>query len=101
LPVPAKWSGSARGDACRELIERARAQTCAQSKIREEQRMPTLNWIGKEAVVKHHKDVPYRLVEPITELSCGEASSGNLIVQGDNLPALKMLGWTLHEELMA
>jgi hypothetical protein len=23
--------------------------------------MPTLNWIGKEAVVKHHKDVPFRL----------------------------------------
>ncbi|MGA7948880.1 MAG: hypothetical protein WCA45_01835 [Thiobacillaceae bacterium] len=24
--------------------------------------MPTLNWIGKEAVVKHHKDVPFRLL---------------------------------------
>ncbi len=24
--------------------------------------MPTLNWIGKDAVVKHHKDVPFRLV---------------------------------------
>jgi len=23
--------------------------------------MPVLNWIGKEAVVKHHKDVPFRL----------------------------------------
>ena len=32
--------------------------------------MPTLNWIGKEAVVKHHKDVPYRLLEPVLELSC-------------------------------
>ena len=27
--------------------------------------MPTLNWIGKDAVVKHHKDVPYRLLEPV------------------------------------
>lgn len=26
--------------------------------------MPTLNWIGKDAVVKHHKDVPIRLLEP-------------------------------------
>lgn len=53
--------------------------------------MPTLNWIGKEAVIKHHKAVPFRLVEPIEELSCGEADGGNLIVQGDNLLALKAL----------
>lgn len=53
--------------------------------------MPTLNWIGKEAVEKHHEDVPYRLLEPVSELSCGEADSGNLIVQGDNLHALKAL----------
>ncbi len=61
--------------------------------------MPTLNWIGKEAVVKHHKDVPYRLLEPVAELSCAphhpstssDSESGNLIVQGDNLHALKAL----------
>ena len=53
--------------------------------------MPTLNWIGKEAVVKHHKDVPFRLLEPVPELSCGDVASGNLIVQGDNLHALKAL----------
>jgi len=63
--------------------------------------MPTLNWIGKEAVVKHHKDVPFRLLEPVPELSCEKvgagdaansaAASGNLIVQGDNLHALKAL----------
>lgn len=53
--------------------------------------MPTLNWIGKEAVVKHHKDVPYRLLEPVAELSHGDPNSGNLIVQGDNLHALKAL----------
>ena len=33
--------------------------------------MPTLNWIGKEAVVKHHKEVPFRLLEPVPDLSCG------------------------------
>jgi adenine-specific DNA-methyltransferase len=38
--------------------------------------MPTLNWIGKEAVVKHHKDVPFRLLEPVPDLSCGPADSG-------------------------
>ena len=53
--------------------------------------MPSLNWIGKSAVVKHHKDVPYRLLEPVPELSCGDPDSGNLIVQGDNLHALKAL----------
>ena len=56
--------------------------------------MPTLNWIGKEAVVKHHKDVPFRLLEPVADLSCGPAQgkdTGNLIVQGDNLHALKAL----------
>lgn len=53
--------------------------------------MPTLNWIGKEAVVKHHKDVPFRLLEPVSELSCGDPDTSNLIVQGDNLDALKAL----------
>ena len=53
--------------------------------------MPVLNWIGKAAVVKHHKEVPYRLLEPVPELSCGSDDSGNLVVQGDNLHALKAL----------
>jgi site-specific DNA-methyltransferase (adenine-specific)/adenine-specific DNA-methyltransferase len=53
--------------------------------------MPTLNWIGKGAVVRHHKEVPFRLLEPVSDLSCGDAESGNLIVQGDNLHALKAL----------
>jgi len=53
--------------------------------------MPTLNWIGKEAVIKHHKEVPFRLLEAVPDLSCGDSESGNLIVQGDNLHALKAL----------
>ena len=54
--------------------------------------MPTLNWIGKDAVVKHHKDVPFRLLEPVPELLLRRpADGGNLIVQGDNLHALKAL----------
>ena len=55
--------------------------------------MPTLNWIGKDAVIRHHQQVPFRLLEPVAELSCGDnpAASGNLIVQGDNLHALKAL----------
>lgn len=69
--------------------------------------MPVLDWIGKQAVVKHHRDVAYRLLEPVPELSVraernrpegGEVEAsgtdsygGNLIVQGDNLLALKAL----------
>lgn len=53
--------------------------------------MPTLHWIGKESVVKHHDEVPFRLLEPIPKLSWGPGDSGNLIVQGDNLHALKAL----------
>lgn len=51
--------------------------------------MPTLNWIGKEAAVKHHKDVPFRLLEPVPELSCGEADTGSLVWDsGDQLEHL-------------
>jgi hypothetical protein len=46
--------------------------------------MPVLDWIGKAAVVTHHREVPYRLLEPVPELFCGETDSDNLIVQGDN-----------------
>ena len=53
--------------------------------------MPTLNWIGKQAVETHHKDVPFRLLEAVPELSAGDTDSGNVIVQGDNLLALKAL----------
>ncbi|EBA14426.1 adenine specific DNA methylase [Roseobacter sp. SK209-2-6] len=53
--------------------------------------MPELNWIGKNAVVNHHREVPYRLVHCDSELSAGDADSGNLLVQGDNLEALKAL----------
>ncbi len=53
--------------------------------------MPTLNWIGKDAVVNHHHQVPFHLLKDVPELSCGDPGSGNLIVQGDNLVALKAL----------
>src|SRR5216684_1662880 len=53
--------------------------------------MPTLNWIGKQAVVNHHQQVPFHLLKDVPELSTGDPGSGNLIVQGDNLVALKAL----------
>ncbi len=67
--------------------------------------MPTLNWIGKDKVVNHHQDVPYRVLEhkyhfdaelgeinqksKIKNPQYGE--SGNKIIHGDNLEALKSL----------
>ncbi|GGD13104.1 site-specific DNA-methyltransferase [Aquisalinus flavus] len=53
--------------------------------------MPTLDWIGKQAVVNHHRDVPYRLIHCDSELSAGDPDAGNLLVQGDNLEALRAL----------
>ena len=59
--------------------------------------MPTLNWIGKEKVVNHHRDVPFRVLEHQYGFSAetGETKeptgSGNMIIHGDNLEALKAL----------
>jgi adenine-specific DNA-methyltransferase len=52
--------------------------------------MPELNWIGKEDVLSHHNEIPYRLLKAEPSLSFGEHSE-NLIIQGDNLIALKAL----------
>lgn len=58
--------------------------------------MPTLNWIGKDKIVNHHQDVPFRVLEHkygfTTEGKQKKPTdSGNLIIEGDNLEALKTL----------
>jgi adenine-specific DNA-methyltransferase len=53
--------------------------------------VPTLDWIGKRAVVNHHREVPYRLIHCDKDKSVGDPDAGNLLVQGDNLEALKAL----------
>ena len=53
--------------------------------------MPVLDWIGKKAVVNHHREVPYRLLHCDRAKSVGDPDAGNLLVQGDNLDALKAL----------
>lgn len=53
--------------------------------------MPTLDWIGKQAVVNHHREVPTRLLHCDSKLSAGDPNAGNLLVEGDNLEALKAL----------
>ncbi len=56
--------------------------------------MPTLNWIGKEKVINHHQEVPYKILEPQytfgLDNKTGNASD-NKIIHGDNLEALKSL----------
>ena len=39
--------------------------------------MPTLNWIGKDKVINHHLDVPYRVLEH--RYGQGKPDSGNMI----------------------
>ena len=51
--------------------------------------MPTLNWIGKDKVVTHHQDVPFRVLDK--KYSFGTPDTGNMIIHGDNLEALKAL----------
>ena len=56
--------------------------------------MPTLHWIGKDKVINHHQDVPYRILEKQYTYKDGQesdATSENKIIHGDNLEALKSL----------
>ena len=56
--------------------------------------MPTLNWIGKEKIISHHLDVPFKVLNH--EYSCPSTpekgiKNENMIIRGDNLEALKSL----------
>ena len=58
--------------------------------------MPTLDWIGKDKVVNHHLDVPYRVLERQYSFDAEgthteDNGSENMIIHGDNLAALKSL----------
>ena len=50
-----------------------------------------LDWEGRAAVEDCHLAVPYQLVHCNGALSAGDKNAGNLLVQGDNLAALKAL----------
>ncbi|WP_414896860.1 site-specific DNA-methyltransferase [Rhodovulum sp. YEN HP10] len=52
--------------------------------------MPLLNWLTRDEDLKAADRVPYRLLDEVPELSRGEGAEG-LLVQGDNLEALKAL----------
>lgn len=48
--------------------------------------MPTLDWIGKKAVINHHNEVPFHLLKEEPSLSVGDP-----LVQGDSLQVSKAL----------
>lgn len=54
--------------------------------------MPMLKWAGKEKVVNHHNDVPFRVLERKWAFGDGVSTNGeNMVIHGDNLAALKAL----------
>lgn len=59
--------------------------------------MPSLNWIGKEKIITHHAEVPFRVLEHRYGFNSASpeddslVGTGNKIIHGDNLAALKSL----------
>ena len=58
--------------------------------------MPTLEWIGKNKVINHHQEVPFRVLErrySYDESGQHDEDNGseNMVIRGDNLEALKAL----------
>ena len=51
--------------------------------------MPTLEWIGKDKVINHHQEVPFRILDK--KYTFNAENSENMIIHGDNLLALKSL----------
>jgi len=57
--------------------------------------MPTLHWIGKDKVINHHHDVPFKVLDHQYTFNGNgppvNGTSPNKIIHGDNLEALKAL----------
>ena len=53
--------------------------------------MPTLDWATRDADMAAADRVPYRLLDDVPTLSAGKGDPSGLLVQGDNLEALKAL----------
>ena len=51
--------------------------------------MPTLHWLTRNDDVRASHRAPYRLLEHVPGLSEGPPESRNMLIQGDNLDALK------------
>lgn len=53
--------------------------------------MPILHWLNREESIRSTKHVPYRLLKADPKLSYGDENTENMLIQGDNLDALKAL----------
>jgi adenine-specific DNA-methyltransferase len=53
--------------------------------------MPILQWLNREQSLREANRVPYRLLEADPALSHGDEATENMLIQGDNLEALKAL----------
>jgi adenine-specific DNA-methyltransferase len=53
--------------------------------------MPKLDWLTRSEDEKVSAHVPYRLLEAVPEHSYGDPGAENMLIQGDNLDALKAL----------
>lgn len=53
--------------------------------------MPILQWLNKDEAVTTAKKSTYRLLKEVPELSYGDKAVENMLIQGDNLEALKAL----------
>ncbi|MCW5592599.1 MAG: site-specific DNA-methyltransferase [Burkholderiales bacterium] len=51
--------------------------------------MPELHWLGDGEAKREARRVPYRLLTPVEQV--GDPAAQNLLIQGDNLEALKAL----------
>ncbi len=53
--------------------------------------MPTLQWLTRDNDVRATQAVPYRLLEEVPALGYGDPNTSNMLIQGDNLEALKSM----------
>lgn len=53
--------------------------------------MPWLEWHNRNDDLKATAKTPYRLLQPVQSLSHGDEDAPNMLIQGDNLEALKAL----------
>ncbi len=53
--------------------------------------MPILHWLNRDDTLRVARETPYRLLEEDRALSFGDPQAANIVVQGDNLAALKSL----------
>ena len=60
------------------LIDKARKQETSR-------KMPLLDWLNKSQALKATASAPFRLLDEVPELSYGDETSDNMLIQGDNL----------------